>query len=354
MFENSKKNETSESSISEEILFEFVLQEMEIGNPREDILTKAVLESDGDDDKAKLLYLHYRVEAIQNLIKTLDIDPTNIDKNELFILIENDFQGYKKSSSLLKKTILYFIVFTLGVILVAVYSFISKPIQYNLNTSKNLEKKEQNLEKMEHNIRDNMGNLYKEIQSPYSGKIWLDRNLGAKQVCRDFNDEECFGDYFQWGRGDDGHEKPDSDAIKDLSSKNTPGHNKFIIGSPDNSYDWLQVRNNKLWQGYYGENNPCPKGFRVPTAGEFKEELIDNGENKKYKIFNSFLKLPIAGFRNFNGVVSNQSFDGRYWTSSTKSQFSLSLNSSNRGEKPYLFFFERSNAYNIRCVKNSK
>ena len=43
------------------------------------------------------------------------------------------------------------------------------------------------------------GKVYKVITSPYTGHKWLDRNLGASQVCTAYNDVNCYGDYFQWG-----------------------------------------------------------------------------------------------------------------------------------------------------------
>jgi hypothetical protein len=40
----------------------------------------------------------------------------------------------------------------------------------------------------------------------HTGKVWLDRNLGARQVCTSSTDAACFGDLYQWGRAKDGHE----------------------------------------------------------------------------------------------------------------------------------------------------
>jgi len=51
------------------------------------------------------------------------------------------------------------------------------------------------------------GVTYGTVTSPYTGRVWLDGNLGASQVCTAYNDSTCYGDYYQWGRGTDGHEK---------------------------------------------------------------------------------------------------------------------------------------------------
>jgi hypothetical protein len=47
---------------------------------------------------------------------------------------------------------------------------------------------------------------YKLVLSPDTGRVWLDRNLGARQVCTSSTDAACYGDLYQWGRAKDGHE----------------------------------------------------------------------------------------------------------------------------------------------------
>jgi len=355
------KNSESSSNIDLDILYEFVLEEMQIGNPRTGLLTKAVIESDGDDDKAKSLYLQYRVESIKKDMETLEIDPRKISKEELFTLIENDFKGYKKSSQIFKKLSIVLLIFLTIALAVVIYPYIPHLTISNAQPKSVVEKHESAVQEQKPQareklggIRDSYGNLYKEIKSPFTGKTWLDRNLGAKKACEKYDEEQCFGDYFQWGRGADGHEKAESDLNTKLSDSEIVDHDQFILGTSDNRYDWLKFQNNTLWQGHYGANNPCPQGFRLPTAGEYKAELIDNGGTNKHKIFKSFLKLPMAGFRNYEGLVNNQGFEARYWASSRKSQFSLALSSSNGGERPYIFFFERSNGNTVRCIKDSK
>jgi len=363
MFGNFKKNE-SPVQIDEDILYEFVLDEMQFGKPRKGLLTKAVLESDGDDDKAKSLYLKYRVEAIEQDIQDLQLDPKRFSKEELFHLMETDFAGYKKSAREVKILFKVFVLLLVIALFIAIYLFLPQSLFEQTNKQEVLkpmndgakaviEKKQIQRKKLD-GIRDKYGNLYKEIKSPYTKRVWLDRNLGAKKVCDKYDEEQCFGDYFQWGRGADGHEKASSDITTKISGSELVEHDKFILGTSENRYDWLKFQNNNLWQGHYGENNPCPQGFRLPTAGEFKAELIDHGGTNKYKIYKSFLKLPMAGFRNYEGLVNNQGFEARYWASSRKSQFSLALSSSNSGERPYIFFFERSNGHTLRCIKDLK
>jgi hypothetical protein len=55
----------------------------------------------------------------------------------------------------------------------------------------------------------------------FTGKVWLDRNLGARQVCTSSTDAACFGDLYQWGRAKDGHESRTSGTTETLASSIT-------------------------------------------------------------------------------------------------------------------------------------
>ncbi|WP_446008965.1 hypothetical protein [Candidatus Electrothrix sp.] len=46
-----------------------------------------------------------------------------------------------------------------------------------------------------------------------TGKVWMDRNLGASQVATLFDDTAAYGDLYQWGRPTDGHEQRDSGTV---------------------------------------------------------------------------------------------------------------------------------------------
>ena len=76
---------------------------------------------------------------------------------------------------------------------------------------------------------------YKTVRAG-DGKIWLQQNLGSPQVAFHHNDEASYGDYFQWGRWDDGHQVPNSPTITGgpslLNPSNIPsGNPKFIVGT---------------------------------------------------------------------------------------------------------------------------
>jgi uncharacterized protein (TIGR02145 family) len=155
--------------------------------------------------------------------------------------------------------------------------------------------------------------IFEEVLNTTTGRIWMDRNLGARQVAQSLTDEDAYGDLYQWGRGSDGHEKRTSNSTTTLSSTDTTGHGFFILALNEPN-DWRSPQNSKLWQGAWGINNPCPSGYRLPTELEWAEEQQSWSTNNAEGAFNSMLKLPFAGYR--NGV--NDSLDyvgsaGFYW-----------------------------------------
>jgi surface protein len=233
---------------------------------------------------------------------------------------------------------------------------------------------------------------YGKVYSPHTGKIWLDRNLGATKVCtksRDEKDdnnnstfaddaayvtsqEDCFGDYYQWGRDADGHEKSNSTTTAILATdinlttqQNIVDNNGSFITNNSSPYDWLDVDNNDIddngsirsanWSKTDG-SSICPIGFRVPTIDELKAETIDlTGDDKvenRDDAFNSFLKLPVAGYRDSNltltdiGSTINISTSSIYNTSSSRYLF---IDFNNVDDE---YYGKRANGFTVRCIKD--
>ena len=152
------------------------------------------------------------------------------------------------------------------------------------------------------------------VYSPGTGRMWMDRNLGATQVATSSTDAASYGALYQWGRGTDGHQIVTSSIKNTLSSSDVPGHANFIIGT--NIPDWRSTQNNNLWQGVNGINNPCPLGFRLPTESELNAEITSWSTQNSDGAFSSPLKLPVCGTRSSsNGILSNVGSHGFYWTS---------------------------------------
>jgi uncharacterized protein (TIGR02145 family) len=175
-----------------------------------------------------------------------------------------------------------------------------------------------------------------------TGKIWMDRNLGASQVANSSFDYNAYGSLYQWGRLSDGHQiinwtsSASSDGEENLEANETtlttglttPPNSKYIVSSSN----WY-TGTSELWQGVNGVNNPCPTGFRVPTKTELENEINSWGNSpNRDDAFSSVLKLPVAGRRdNSNGSLGIVGSFGFYWSSTVdglKASF-LYFNSSN-------------------------
>jgi len=189
-----------------------------------------------------------------------------------------------------------------------------------------------------------------------NASCWLDRNLGAAAVATSVDHTDAYGDLFQWGRADDGHQNRTGVSVTTtLSNVDNPSHAMFII-APSPSYDWRSPANSNLWQGVAGFNNPCPAGWRVPTEIEILNEV--NSWSPNINIFGAFasnLKLPAAGTRGgSDGLVAEEGVLVRYWTSTTSSAssgprakglYSTASNTFSSNDR-------RASGFSLRCVKD--
>jgi uncharacterized protein (TIGR02145 family) len=184
-----------------------------------------------------------------------------------------------------------------------------------------------------------------------ASKIWMDRNLGASRVATSSSDAAAYGDLYQWGRGADGHQNRTSTTTTALSATDLPGHGSFII-SPNTPYDWLSTKNDNLWQGVNGVNNPCPAGYRLPTDAEWIAERSSWSSNNAAGAFASPLKLPMAGYRDRGGSgslndVGSKSF---YWGSNvngTQASYVSTLI-----DTAFTAYHDRAFGFSVRCIKN--
>lgn len=189
-----------------------------------------------------------------------------------------------------------------------------------------------------------------EVTNPVTGRTWMDRNLGARQAASYSADPASFGDLYQWGRLIDGHQCRTSSTTIVISTSNIPGHGDFIL-EDETPYDWRSPENNDLWQGITGINNPCPCGFRLPTAEEWQQEQASWTSNNAAGAFASPLKLPAAGNRNgASGDLQDVGGWGHYWSSSIFSTNSGALDF--LSSWAYIGNYGRSNGLSVRCIKN--
>jgi hypothetical protein len=141
-------------------------------------------------------------------------------------------------------------------------------------------------ERISHN-----GYVYETVKSRITGNIWLDRSIGvSKRFCRDLSGDErdlcrkkmwSAGDYFQFGRDADGHEKKSSYITSRKSKSIKNAGIKFIKSKKEDNYDWANKidptgeKRKANWNKTDG-SSICPKGFRVPSIEELKDEIKEN------------------------------------------------------------------------------
>ncbi|WP_339136884.1 MAG: FISUMP domain-containing protein [Candidatus Electrothrix sp. GW3-4] len=187
-----------------------------------------------------------------------------------------------------------------------------------------------------------------------TGRCWMAFNLGATQVATAIDDEAAYGDLYQWGRPADGHQRRDNPTTTttDLSTTDAPGYRDFITVTSGPYYDWRSPRNDFLWQGLSGINNPCPQGFRLPTDAEWQAELGEYGTSAA-ALFNSPLKLVAAGSRgNAAGILYNAGSDGNYWSSTINGGHAGFLDFVSGGSDAYQGFTVRAYGFSVRCIKD--
>jgi hypothetical protein len=223
------------------------------------------------------------------------------------------------------------------------------------------------------------GLVYNTVTSPHTGRVWLDRNLGATMVCTESRDsgkfaddaayvtsqQNCFGDYYQWGRNTDGHEKSTSNSVDANDSTLatdviTVGHGDFIISNSTYQYDWAKDGNNKLlirgWSKTDG-TSVCPVGYRVPFFGELRDETYGlSGFDNRSDAFESFLKLPSAGYRDYDsGSLEYRGSYGSLWSTS------VGTLSGYYGRAEYSYFYSSNASHydsyltygrSVRCIKD--
>ncbi len=206
-----------------------------------------------------------------------------------------------------------------------------------------------------------------EVTNPATGRVWMDRNLGASRAATSMDDEEAYGDLYQWGRPADGHQERYSATTTILSSSDMPGHEEFITSNTDANWDWRKPQNDNLWQGVNGVNNPCPDGYRLPTKAEWEAEIQSWSSNNRVGAFESSLKLPTGGFRLgvdeltegwIAGEIVYDGFVGLFWSSTVDRVFSAGM---------YVYdiydiddipdhldsfgSFDRASGLSVRCIK---
>lgn len=189
-----------------------------------------------------------------------------------------------------------------------------------------------------------------EVQGSYFFTRWMSQNLEASQTAENPRDQKAYGGLYQWGRVSDLHQCNNSRTTTSLSATARPNHSDFILAQTVRG-NWLNDNDTTLWEGIQAPNNPCPNGFRLPTAEEFETEVNSWGQQDFEGAFNSRLKLPLSGYRDaLTGDIKEQGLTGYYWTSSTLDDRALCLKIGINTAQ--IIPLPRTTGACVRCIKN--
>jgi uncharacterized protein (TIGR02145 family) len=215
------------------------------------------------------------------------------------------------------------------------------------------------------------GLTYLEVTSDTT-RVWLDRNLGATQVCTSSTDSACYGDLYQWGRAKDGHQSRTLDVTGSDTTNETTNTTmaratsissvgaKFIKTSAS-PYDWTQNNtqdsNNvddsgALRTAAWAVNDGtgiCPAGFRVPLETELEAERASWATKNTAGAYGSKLKIPVAGFRDrTDGALGNVGSTANLWSRSADGSNGRHL-SVNNGLALVTSNY-RAYGFSVRCI----
>ncbi len=198
-----------------------------------------------------------------------------------------------------------------------------------------------------------------------TGRVWLDRNLGATRVATSSTDTQAYGDYYQWGRPADGHQTKyltnnNSTGFTNTRSATAVPSTDLWIAPIDGSNDWLSTPDNTLWTGANPATNPCPAGFRIPTESEWRAENI---ANVGATFQTNGLKLTLPGMlTNFGSGGASYTAKGTYGQYLTQTAYTIGPNNANgaalyfgvNGSNQAWFDqnYYKSHGMSVRCIQN--
>ena len=194
-----------------------------------------------------------------------------------------------------------------------------------------------------------------------TGRIWLDRNLGASRVATSSTDTQAYGDYYQWGRPADGHQTKyltnnNSSGVTTTRSATAVPSTDLWIAPIDGSNDWLSTPDNTLWTGSNPATNPCPAGFRIPTDSEWEAERIKWSTNNAAGAFASPLKLTrpgmLTGFGSGGATYTAKDNFGQYLTQTAYTNGGARYFGIEQNNAWFDSNYYKSHGMSVRCIQD--
>jgi hypothetical protein len=203
------------------------------------------------------------------------------------------------------------------------------------------------------------------------GNIWLQQNLGSRRVATEIKDEYSYGDLFQWGRWDDGHQyRVPANTRNAVAAPNNPkglnktGTNPFFYKGFDNW--WSHGHKTDTWTAStpaeVSETNGCDpckalgNGWHMPSKAEWERLLATEFITDENGAFVSSLKLPFAtGYRSIdNGILTENAYGG-YWSGTPSHIHDMGAIVLNIGmTTAEMNHYPRGTGYSIRCLRSGQ
>ncbi|MCI5223145.1 MAG: hypothetical protein D3924_10835, partial [Candidatus Electrothrix sp. AR4] len=182
------------------------------------------------------------------------------------------------------------------------------------------------------------------IVSPVTGRIWAAADLGQPSDAVAGGANSLLGDFYQWGRGNDGHSHVTSLTSVVRVSSYTDTSPYFITVTP-----WFNGR--YPTQDWHPTTNPCRPGFSVPTEADFRAEYPSGYHDPMH----DHLNLVMDGYRSYNNADVRMEGTAHYWLRRQRIPGiakAMVIPGFTQSEPITIHDLEISHGLRIRCIKD--